>query len=58
MDKMKVRKLAAAIECLGIGIASVGVGLELAYGGALHLVIITAGAVIIAVGSLLYAKVT
>lgn len=53
----KVKRIAMAIECLGIGITSMGIGLELAFGGAVHLVIITAGATIIAIGSLLYAKV-
>ena len=51
------RMLAAAIECIGIAVIGVGIGCELTLGGSVYLVIITSGSTLVAIGSLLWAKV-
>lgn len=54
----KGKRIAALIECLGIAVIGIGAYLEVTYGGATHLVVITVGAGIVAIGSLIYAKLT
>jgi len=56
MRKRTTQILAAALECLGIAVTGVGIGCELAYGGELHLVVITVGSCLISAGGLLWAK--
>ena len=56
MRKRNTRLLAAALECLGIVVTSIGIGCELSYGGDLHFMIITVGSCLVAVGGLLWAK--
>ena len=51
------RLAAAALECVGIVVTSIGIGLELSVGGNVHLVTITAGSCLVAVGGMLWAKV-
>ncbi len=56
--KLSHKRLAAAIlECVGIVVTAVGIGLELAFGGDVHLVVVTVGSCLVSVGSLLWAKV-
>lgn len=56
--KLSHKRLASAVlECVGIGVCSLGVGVELAKGADTYLVLITIGATIVAVGSMLWAKV-
>lgn len=45
------------IELIGISTVSAGIVLELAQGGAIYLVMITAGSLIVATGGFLYAKI-
>ncbi len=56
MNRHTIRLLAVAIECVGITITGVGIGCELALGGDVHLVVITAGSCLISIGGLLWAK--
>ena len=51
------RLLAAGIECVGIAVTGIGIGCELAVGGEVHLVLITIGSCMVAVGGLLWSKV-
>jgi len=51
------RLLAAALECLGIVITSIGIGCELSSGGHSYLVLITVGSCLVAAGGMLWAKV-
>ena len=44
------------IEIAGITIVSIGIGLEMAFGGEVYLVMITAGSLLIAAGGLIFAK--
>ena len=57
MKLAHARIASAVLELLGIGVCSIGVGVELAKGADIYLVMITVGATIIAVGSMLWAKV-
>jgi len=45
-----------AIELVGISIVGIGIGLEMALGGEVYLVMITAGSLLIAAGGLIFAK--
>jgi len=45
-----------AIELVGISIVGIGIGLEIALGGQVYLVMITAGSLLIAAGGLIFAK--
>ncbi len=56
MNKQTTRLYAAAIECIGIMVTSVGIGCELSIGGDIHLVVITVGSCLISAGGLLWAK--
>ena len=51
---MKV--LPIALELIGIGIVGAGIGLELAQGGAIYLVIITTGSLLVASGGIIWGK--
>lgn len=48
--------LAVAIELVGIATVATGIGLEIAYGGAIHLTVITIGSVLVATGGVLFGK--
>jgi len=50
------RLCAVAVECLGIAVTGVGIGCELAFGGHVHLVVITAGSCLVSIGGLIWAK--
>jgi len=56
MEKETRRLCAVALECLGIAVTGVGIGCELAFGGHLHLVVVTVGSCLISIGALLWAK--
>jgi len=51
------RLIAAAIECVGIVVTSVGIGCELSLGGDMFFALITGGSCLVAVGGMLWAKV-
>lgn len=53
---MRLPRVAVVIEVLGIIIGSAGVGVEIGYQADLGFCLTTAGAVIIAAGSLIWAK--
>lgn len=56
--KLAQKRLAVAVlECVGIVVTAVGIGCELAYGGQVHLVVITIGSCLVAAGGMLWAKV-
>ncbi|MBA7702408.1 hypothetical protein ES703_111175 [subsurface metagenome] len=55
MDKSYLSSV--VVEVVGISVVSVGIGYEYLSGEPIGYLIITAGSVIVAVGSLLYAKV-
>jgi len=44
------------IELTGIGVIGIGVGLELAVGGAVYLVMITIGSAMVATGGVIWGK--
>lgn len=44
------------IELVGISIVGVGIGLEMAFGGQIYLVMITAGSLLVATGGIIFAK--
>jgi hypothetical protein len=44
------------IELVGISLVSIGIGLEIAFGGQAYLVIITAGSLLIASGGIIWGK--
>lgn len=48
--------LAVIIELIGIATIAIGVGMEVAYGGELHLITITAGSCLVAMGGVLWGK--
>ena len=48
--------LATGTEIIGISVISVGIGLEVALGGAVFLYLISMGSVLVAGGGLLFAK--
>ena len=56
MTRETTRLWATAIECVGIAVTGVGIGCELAFGGDVHLVVITIGSCLVSVGGLLWAK--
>ena len=56
MKEHTVKLWATAIECTGIAVTGVGIGCELAFGGELHLVVITVGSCLVSIGGLLWAK--
>jgi hypothetical protein len=44
------------IELVGISIVGMGIGLEIAFGGEVYLVMITAGSLLIATGGVIWGK--
>ena len=54
---MKKKAIPITIELVGISIVGVGIGLEIACGGAIYLVVITVGSCLIAAGGLWFAKI-
>ena len=58
MRNKKGRKLIipVVIELTGIAIISVGIGLEIAFGGEVYLVMITIGSLFIATGGIIFGK--
>ena len=52
-----MRLTAIIIELVGITVIGAGIGLELALGGEIYLVVITIGSVLVAGGGLLWSKV-
>ena len=56
---MKKRKLVPIIiELVGISVVGIGIGLEIALGGAAYLVTITVGSLLIATGGVIWGKFT
>lgn len=54
---MKKRHLIPiVIELMGISVVGAGIGLELAIGGAVYLVVITTGSLLIAAGGVVWGK--
>lgn len=47
---------AILIELIGITVTATGVGMEIAYGGPVHLIVITGGSCIVALGGVLFGK--
>lgn len=55
---MKKRHLIPIIiEIAGISTIGTGIGLEMAFGGAAYLIVITTGSLLVATGGFLYAKI-
>ena len=55
-NKTRRKLIPVVIELIGITTVSVGIGLEMALGGEVYLVMITAGSLLIAAGGLIFAK--
>lgn len=53
---MKKKLIPIVIELVGISVVGVGIGLELAFGGAAYLVVITFGSLLIATGGIIWGK--
>jgi len=51
-----MRLTAIIIELVGITVIGAGIGLELALGGEIYLVVITIGSVLVATGGVIYGK--
>ena len=47
---------AILVEILGISVVATGIGIELAYGGAIHLIVITVGSCLVAIGGIIWGK--
>ena len=56
MRKQQGRRLATVVECIGIAVVGMAIGLELAFKAPVYLVAMGAGTVLFAVGNILYAK--
>ncbi len=54
---MNAHQLALIIEILGISVGSIGIGVEIATNADIGHVLITCGTTLIAVGSIIYAKI-
>ena len=52
----KKRVIPIVIELVGISVVGGGIGLELALGGSIYLVMITAGSLLIATGGIIWGK--
>lgn len=48
--------VAVLIELVGITTIATGIGMEIAYGGSIHLVVITVGSCLVAMGGVLFGK--
>ena len=53
---MKKKLIPVIIELVGISVVGTGIGLELALGGSIYFVMITAGSCLIAVGGVIWGK--
>ena len=51
-----MRLAAIVIELIGIATVGTGIGLELALGGEIYLVVITVGSCLVATGGIVYGK--
>ena len=51
-----MRLVAIIIELVGIATVGTGIGLELALGGEIYLVVITIGSVLVATGGVIFGK--
>ena len=54
--KKKQQLIPIALELIGIGTIGAGIGLELAQGGTIYLVIITTGSLLVASGGIIWGK--
>ena len=52
----KRHSIPIAIELVGISVVGIGIGLELALGGSVYFVVITAGSLLIATGGIIWGK--
>jgi len=57
MGNHKVYLLAVIVEVIGIAVVGTGIGLELAHGGEVFLMVITTGSCLTAGGGILFDKV-
>ena len=53
---MKKKILPVILEVAGVAVVGTGIGLEMAKGGDVYLVVITFGSLLIAAGGLIFAK--
>ena len=53
---MKRKLIPIVIELVGISVVGTGIGLELAIGGDIYLVMITTGSCLVAVGGIIWGK--
>jgi len=51
-----MKLLPIVLELIGIGTIGAGISLELTQGGAIYLVIITSGSLLVATGGIIYGK--
>lgn len=54
--KKKYKLIPIIIELVGISAVGTGIGMELAIGGGIYLVVITAGSCLIAIGGVIWGK--
>lgn len=54
---MKMKLVPIVIELVGISVVGVGVGLEIAFGGAAYLIMITTGSLLVATGGIIWGKI-
>jgi hypothetical protein len=54
---MKKKLIPIVIELIGITVVGTGIGMELALGGEIYLVMISTGSLLIAFGGVLFAKI-
>jgi len=53
----RMQLIPIVLELIGIGTIGTGIGLELAQGGTIYLVIITTGSCLVALGGVIYGKI-
>lgn len=53
---MKRKLIPVIIESIGIATVGIGIGLEIAFGGAAYLIVITVGSLLIATGGMIWGK--
>ena len=51
-----MRLVAIIVEVVGIAVVGTGIGLELAYGGDVYLVVVTVGSCLVAIGGVIWGK--
>ena len=54
----KRRLLPIVIELVGISVVGIGIGLEIALGGSIYLIMITTGSCLVAAGGIIWGKFT